>query len=188
MSILDNLTINDFKKIYYRNFTFSIIQDWQADIEYNINNEVLYFNNISYFIYKSKTTNINKQPDININDWEKLATNIDKIVFDKNIQEAFDYSKTILSQALNTDELKQKGFFLLIAHNLQKNIINAKNMETNQINSKSIGGASISYNINQNYLSLTINDLSQTSFGKEYLSLCNRHNKILFVISKGGQD
>jgi hypothetical protein len=189
MSILDALTITHFKKIYYKDFQFSSLKEWNEVTNYLIDNEVLYFSGISYYVYKATLDNTNKQPDINTLDWEKQSQNINSLVFDKDIEEYFDYCKTQLSSVLTSDELIKKAFFLLIAHKLQSNIVMyGDKTNSNQISSRSLGGGSVSYNVNQNFLSLSLNDLSTTRYGKEYISLCTRHNTRLFSVSSGGED
>lgn len=183
-------SIDEFKRLYFRFFTnFSPYPRWEATTNYFIDNIVYY--DVNFVVYKAINDNINKAPDVNSSDWQAQPDiNIANYITQTDLDNAYLFANNNLSGVLTTDNTKQQGFYLLMAHYLQLNCINVS-QQGNQgfdglLSSRGVGSVSEGYTVNQKYLDLNYSMLSKTRFGQEYISLCNLNNRNIIFLAKGG--
>lgn len=105
------------------------------------------------------------------------ATDIDKYVFDFDIEKAFLEAQALLNQELfGSDENIRLAYYYLTAHYLANDMRTAmqgiESTGANPVNSRSVGNVSESYTIPQSYLdNPQLAFFTTTGYGAKYLSI-----------------
>jgi len=112
---LDTITVNDFKSLFYRDFSY--LNEYDNTELYNIGNRVYYTTTKLFYDCKvNGTTGI--LPTVTAN-WDIVSDNVDNYVLDADIEKAFNEAKITFNQSLFSSEENVKiGFLYLTAHYL----------------------------------------------------------------------
>lgn len=169
MMSVDNITVEDFKAIFTRDFPYLPL--WQLGKYYFKDDIVYWCNNF----YQSTVYGNNDQPPSG--NWQPYNDTLFNYITDEDILRAFTVAKINFNPGLfpNEDAMKMT-FCYLVAHYLVIDLNNAQNplvlgfMGFTQ--SKSVGSVSESYALPQwvmNNAKLSL--YAQTGYGRKYLSL-----------------
>lgn len=169
MISIDNITVEEFKALFSRDFPF--IPEWIYGKIY-FKDDIVYFNNN---FYQSKIDNNTDQPTSA--NWQPYNDNDANYIKDDDISRAFVEAKVNFNpQLFSNCETMTMVFCYLAAHYLVIDLNNAQNplamggMGITQ--SKSVGSVSESYGIPQWVLNDKVLSLyAQTGYGRKYLSL-----------------
>ncbi len=170
MASIENITVDDFKNLFTRNFPYLPL--YQEGKAYFIN-DVVYFNNN---FYKSLIDGNLTSPD-NSDNWELTNDSVDNYIQDSDILRACGEAKINFNpNFFKDDETAIMVFCYLAAHYLIIDLNNASNplalgfMGFTQ--SKSVGSVSESYGVPQWMLNnQMLSAYAQTGYGRKYLSL-----------------
>jgi hypothetical protein len=169
---LDDITIQDFKNQFFRDFPYLNI--WEATKTYNIGNVVYY--SVTNLFYKCKTNGTISIPTTVLN-WDLESDDIFNYVLDADITKAQAEAKMLFNMSLfGTDAEIILAFNYLTAHFLAIDIrrssegINSKGDYLT--NSQSVGSVSESKSIPSSisdnpYLNIFIT----TGYGQKYIGL-----------------
>lgn len=170
MEIINNITPQNFKDYFKREFNYLIL--WNEEISYKIN-KIVYYDEL---FYKSLfNNNLNNNPSSSPEEWLEYETNYNNYINDDDILKAFGQAKNMINIDLfsGNDELLTICFLMLSAHFLviDLNMGKGNGASNFMMTSKSVDGVSASYGIPQKYLDNPLfNYLISTSFGLKYLS------------------
>ena len=182
MASIDNVTIDDFKTLFTRDFPyFPLYVEGKA---YFKDDEVYYTLNF----YQSLTDRNTTLPT-DTDNWQLVNDSVNNYIQDSDIERAFAEAKVNFNPNLFTDDTTATMVFLyLAAHYLVIDLNNAANplamgfMGFTQ--SKSVGSVSESYAVPQWMTNNAIlSQYSQTGYGRKYLSLIQPYlvGNIIFV-------
>jgi len=169
---LDDITIQDFKNQFFRDFPYLNI--WDNTKTYNIGNVVYY--SITELFYKCKTNGTTSIPTTTEN-WDWIEDNIYNYILDIDITKAQTEAKSLFNQSLFSTESEIKlAFNYITAHFLAIDIrrsgegINSKGEYLT--NSQSVGSVSesksIPTSISENPY---FNIFTSTGYGQKYIGL-----------------
>lgn len=169
-SIIDSITVQDFKTRFYRGFNY--VNNWDETKTYNIGEQVFYeVNNKFYQCSKNTTISV----PTTITDWILLDSN--QYTSDLDIYNSYDISNFRIDLKVVNNNNAKYLFLLLSAHCLYININNLNGLSiSNQgnITSESVGDLSASYQV-PDYM---LKDPStvwfqQSKYGIEYYAYIN---------------
>lgn len=170
MVSIDNVTVDDFKTLFARDFPYLPVY---------VEGKAYFTNDIVYYepnFYQSLVDNNTELPT-NTTNWQVINDSVNNYIQDSDIERAFAEAKVNFNPNLFTDDDTVKMVFLyLAAHYLVIDLNNAMNplalgfMGFTQ--SKSVGSVSESYGIPQWMLNnQVLSAYAQTGYGRKYLSL-----------------
>tara|TARA_R110000851_G_scaffold306239_5_gene464507 strand:- start:2150 stop:2725 length:576 start_codon:yes stop_codon:yes gene_type:complete len=173
MSCLDDLTIQDFKDLFFRDFTY--LPTWDVTATYNTGNEIFYA--VNQLFYKCLNDGVTSVPT-GVADWTLFADDKLNYILDEDITKAIAEAKLSFNEALvngDCDAVKHV-FMYLVAHYLVQDIkASGAGLSSSgdfTVASRSVGSVSESYAIPEAYLkSATLNYYTKTSYGLKYLNL-----------------
>lgn len=177
--IINNITVQDFKDYFKREFNY--LNSWDKNTIYT-KNIIVYFENNFYISLQDN--NINNLPTSSPDYWIIDTTiNYNDYINDNDIEKAFSQAKCFFNYKLfninNVDKIKM-SYLLLTAHFLvvDLNMSNGNGASSFMITSKSVGSVSASYGIPQKILNSPLYSyLTNTQFGLKYLMLI--YNKLI---------
>lgn len=108
---------------------------------------------------------------------DSVCSNLDKYIFDFDIEKAFNEAKALLNQALfPNDDVIRIAYLYLSAHYLANDMKTAlqgiESTGTYPVNSRSVGNVSESYTVPDKYLdNPQLAFFASTGYGNKYLSL-----------------
>lgn len=167
---LNNITIEEFKALFNRDFPY--LPFWQINKTYFINDIVFYEDNF----YISMIDNNTSIPTENTN-WKVYKDSKENYILDNDISRAFVEARINFNTKLfNKCEDVIIAFCYLAAHYLVIDLNNAQNPFAlggmGIVSSKSVGSVSESYAIPQWILNdKNLGLYAQTGYGRKYLSL-----------------
>ncbi len=171
-AIINNITPQDFKDYFTREFSYLPV--WDGSISYKLNDIVYY--EVEGLFYKSLVNkNINNTPSEDSEFWqEDDETQYNDYINDDDINKAFVQAKNMINLSLfgKNEELLKICYLMLTAHFLVTNLNMSNGNGTSSfiITSKSVGGVSASYGIPKKILDdPNLAYLMGTDFGKEYI-------------------
>lgn len=171
-TIINNITPQDFKDYFTREFSYLPV--WDGSISYKLNDIVYY--EVEGLFYKSLINkNINNIPAENSEFWqEDDEVQYNDYINDNDITKAFLQAKNMINLSLfgKNEELLKMCFLMLTAHFLvmDLNMSNGNSASSFMITSKSVGSVSASYGIPQKILdSPNLSYLASTQFGLKYI-------------------
>lgn len=165
--IIQALTVDDFKKQFYRDFNY--IDTWEAGT-YNTGQIVFYSVNRKF--YKCLSDGVSSIPTTST-DWSLLIP--DEKVSDLDISHAYAESDITFNTSLFGDNASLiLGYLYLSAHYLV-NDLNAGGVDSNPtgiVNSKSVGNVSEGYSIPDWQLKSPVYSFyTKSSYGLKYLNM-----------------
>lgn len=170
MANIDNITVNEFKNLFTRDFPY--LPAYVSFKTYFKDDVVFYSENF----FKSLKDNNTDLPSVNTS-WSAYNDNKDNYISDSDIERAFIEAKALFNHKLIKDEDTCKMLFLYItAHFLVTDVNNASNgfnMGYNGfVSSKSVGSVSESYNVPTWATNNPIfSSLATTGYGRKFLTL-----------------
>ena len=186
MSIFDNVTAEQFKAYFKRDFPFLPVYDFSKT--YWIGDIVFYNEDF----YKSLTDNNTGNPVTDTTKWQKVKGDKYSYITDEDIEKAFTQAKPNSNPNFGADCNEKITIYLhLVAFYLVFDIKNSSSGInsgfTGTLSGKSVGDVSESYAI-PNWM--TENPMysiyAQNGYGLKYLSLIAPYMAITIMFSKGG--
>lgn len=182
MSIVDNITTDDFKSQFPR-FTpvYLPVYSYQT---YHLNDVVYYGNSF----YQCKVASTNNVPT-NTNDWKPIQANVLNYTQDSDIINAMAEARVNFNEGLFTDCCTAKLVFLyLTAYYLTVDFQNAMAPMAGGgiVQSKSVGSVSESYAIPAAFINNPKFALyAQNGYGRKYLSMIMPYLVGNIIVSRG---
>lgn len=170
MSVIDELTIDDFKKLFARNFPFLPV--WDASQIYFKGDKVYVEPNF----YQSLIDN-NTQPVTDVNAWEPYQDSVNNYVTDADIEKAWAEAMASFNIGLGGDEETTKLMFLYLvafylSYDLQLAVGGAYGQIIFPATSMTAGSVSESYYVPKVFLENPILAFyARNGFGLKYLNL-----------------
>lgn len=184
MGILDNITVQDFKNYFQREFNY--LKIWNIETHYN-KNDVVYYEVNKLFYQSLINDNIANVP-VNSEYWEEIEEDYNNYINDNDILKAMGQARGMININLfnGNKELLTICFLLLTAHYLivDLNMSKGNGASGFMITSKSVDGVSASYGIPQTLLNSPLfSYLAKTEFGLKYIQyimpMLNGYNRIV---------
>lgn len=179
------ITIQDFKKYFYKDFPYLPV--WSATKTYKAGEEVYYTENELFYV--AKNDNVVTLPTEE-QDWERVDDSILNYVSDVDIERAIGEMTAMLPiSKFDTETLKIAQLYLT-AHCLVNDVRNANSGLASvfafPLQSKSVGNVSQSYGIPARFLDKEIYSFYITSgYGLKYLALLIPRMRGNVCIAKG---
>ena len=170
MTKLNNITVQDFKSIFGRDFPY--LPKFDEGKSYFLDDSV-YYNDRFYISLKD----LNEDLPMKSESWGIVKDCVDNYVQDSDIERAFIEAKINFNPSLwKNEETLKLVFCYLAAHYLVTDLYNAENsLSMNNIGfvqSKSVGSVSESYGIPTWMLNNPIySGYVETGYGRKYLNL-----------------
>lgn len=167
MSIIDTVTVEDFKEQFKR-FTPSFLPVYQEGKTY-FNGDTVYYNELFYTCIVEHTTSVPSDGT----EWKLVNQDVLNYTCDEDITKAFNEAKINFNENLFDDEQAKLIFLYLTAYYLTFDLQNATGtVQTGIVTSKSVGSVSQSYGIPQWVLQdKVLGAYSSNGYGLKYLSL-----------------
>lgn len=185
MDLFENVTVEQFKEYFYRDFPFLPIYD--AEKTY-FEGDIVYKDGIFY----TSLTNCNVGRDVSeIGYWKCIRIDEYDYVLDKDVEKAMGQARISANERYGeTDEEKINIFLHLVAFYLTIDLKNASTgvsgAYTGVVSSKSVGDVSESYALPQWVLKSPMYSIyAQNGFGLKYLSLIAPYLAVTILYSRG---
>ena len=168
---LDDITVEDFKSYFTREFNYLII--WNEETIYN-KNDIVYYSETKLFYQSLINSNVANVPSANIEDWEEIEDDYNNYINDNDILKAFGQAKNMINVNLfkNNLELLKICYLLLSAHYLivDLNMSQGNGASGFMMTSKTVDGVSATYGIPQSLLNSPLfSYIAKTEFGLKYI-------------------
>lgn len=168
---LDNITVEDFKKYFTREFNYLVI--WNEETIYS-KNDIVYYNDTKLFYQSLINRNVANVPYDNIENWEEIEDNYNNYISENDILKAFGQAKNMININLfgNNLELLTICYLLLTAHYLiiDLNMSQGNGASGFMMTSKTVDGVSATYGIPQSLLNSPLfSYIAKTEFGLKYI-------------------
>lgn len=170
-TILDSITIEDFKNKYIRDFNYLPI--WKNNVNYFAGDKVFYDTNKTFYL--AKINNIGVIPTTTTT-WLITQDNVKLYVSDLELQNALNDAKISINTSLRfpTDDYLKKVFLTLMAHILYVALNGAGMQAGNGLfeTSTSVGGIAQGYAVPSYMLKSPLwLQYSKSPYGIEYFTL-----------------
>ena len=170
MSVIDDITIQDFKDLFYRDFNYLPV--WKIDSTYNICDTIFYNTNQKFYNCKANDT-LGIVPT-NPAKWTiNLYLVKTDYVWDQDIQKAYDEANATILTKINTDAALKQAYLYLTAHYLVGDL-NANGLQSTGnglLGSKAVGNVSVSYIVPDWAKKESYSFYTTTYYGMKYLTL-----------------
>jgi hypothetical protein len=171
---IENLSADDFKTHFVRDFPYLSNVTWSISSTYNTDDIVYYSVNEKF--YKCKNDSVTSVPTTTA-DWDIHSDSIYNYILDADITKA--YNQAVINFACSlfgTDASTELAFYYLWAHYLVIDLKNASGGVSSggnyPVSSRSVGSVSESYNIPEKYMKNPYYSyIAQSGYGQKYLSL-----------------
>lgn len=169
---LNNVTVQDFKDLFVRDFLYLPV--WLSTTTYNTGQEVYY--EPTALFYRCLNNGVTSLPT-DAGDWVLFNDEINNYVLDADITRAFQEAKVTFNQGLfpSEDEIRL-AYLYLVAHYLVNDLKTAlqgiESAGSQIVQSRSVGSVSESYAIPDAWTASPIyNFYTQSQYGLKYLNL-----------------
>jgi hypothetical protein len=170
MSVIDDITVQDFKDLFYRNFNY--LPTWSVDTVYNVGDVAFY--DITQKFYTCIEDGTEGVVPTNTSNWELNPYLIKTdYVWDEDIEKAYDESKATVLTKINTEAALKQAFLYLSAHYLVGDI-NAGGLQSTGaglLSSKAVGNVSAGYVVPEWAKKEGYSFYTTTYYGMKYLAL-----------------
>jgi hypothetical protein len=166
MSVIETITVTDFKNYFVRDFSYLLV--WSSETTYNTGTEVYYETNGLF--YTCKNYGVTSIPTTTA-DWDVTSDSIYNYVLDADITKALDEASFNFNEDLFDTEAEIRiAYYYLIAHYLVLDIRRAvdglESSEQSLVQSRSVGSISENYALPKAYTDDPIlNYFTKTSYG-----------------------
>lgn len=169
---ITSLTVDDFKTLFFRGFSYNPYTAWDNSTTYNTD-DVIYYP-VDYCVYKCLNDGVTSLPT-DTNDWEKQSDSALNYVLDMDITNAYtEACVNFNSNLFSDDEDKQTAYLYLAAHYVVNdfNAGGTNSSASHPVSSRSVGNVSEGYTIPESITKgISTSFLSTTKYGMKYLSL-----------------
>lgn len=170
MSVIDDITVQDFKNQFYRNFNYLPV--WSVSSTYNIGDVVFYDTNQKFYTCKVNGT-IGVLPT-NTANWNlNSSLNKQDFVWDEDIEKSYVEAKATAFTGISDANALKQAFLYLSAHYLVGDI-NAGGLQSipnGMVQSKAVGNVSVGYFIPDWAKKESYSFYTTTYYGMKYLIL-----------------
>lgn len=187
MAIIDNITVNDFKNYFTRDFPYLPV--WSASATYNAGQRVFY--EVDSLFYDCLNNGVTSVPTT-VADWSQVADDVDNYILDSDIEKAFLQAKTMFPTDLwDNDAQCEMAFLYLAAFFLVQDIKFSKAGVTGISNfpmsSRSVSNVSESYEIPSIYKdNPTASFFAENGYGRKYFNLAYARTRGVMFTVEGG--
>jgi len=169
MSVIDDITIQDFKNQFYRDFDYLPV--WDEEETYNLGDDVFY--NVNQKFYTCLADGTTQVPT----DTQKWLVNANltktDFVWNEDIEKAFEEAKATAFTGIISEISLKQAFLYLVAHYLVGDL-NANGLQSTGnglISSKTVGNVSASYIVPKWMQKESYSFYTTTYYGTKYLTL-----------------
>ena len=169
MSVIDDITVQDFKNQFYRDFDYLPV--WDLEATYNEGDVVFYdVNQKFYTCLEDGTTEV----PTDINNW-LVNLNLLKTdyIWNEDIEKAFEESKATAFTRIDSEAALKQAFLYLTAHYLVGDL-NANGLQSSGnglISGKTVGNVSVNYVVPKWAEKESYSFYITTYYGLKYLTL-----------------
>ncbi len=170
MSVIDDITVQDFKDLFYRDFDYLPV--WLVGSTYNIGDVVFY--DVNQKFYTCKTNETTGVVPTNTANWDinPYLVKTD-YVWDEDIQKAYDEANATVLTKINTEAALKQAYLYLSAHYLVGDL-NANGLQSTGnglLSSKAVGNVSVGYVVPEWAKKEGYSFYTTTYYGMKYLTL-----------------